>query len=87
MVIVALQWPFDERDARRKQRAAGHARVLIAPAPNVTLLKGLLCLPMAPALPPGRNGDFGTSPIYGQLSDKPLPVFAHVCGVPDVKAQ
>jgi hypothetical protein len=23
------------------------------------------------ALPNGENGDFGTSPIYGQLSDKP----------------
>ena len=35
----------------------------------------LLCLPTAPALPPGENGDFGTSPIYGQLLDKPLLAF------------
>jgi hypothetical protein len=31
----------------------------------------LLCPPTAPTLPRGERGDFGTSPIYGQLSDKP----------------
>jgi hypothetical protein len=29
-----------------------------------------LCLPTAPALPNRGSGDFGTSPFYGQLSDK-----------------
>ena len=74
-----------ERDARRKQRADATARVLSAPAPNTTVLKVLLCLPTAPALPPEENGDFGKSPIYGQLSDKPLLAFANRHGVPDVK--
>jgi hypothetical protein len=41
---------------------------------NAALLGCLLCLPTAPALPIEGNGDFGTSPIYGQLSDKPLLV-------------
>jgi len=41
-------------------------------APERSSSKKLLCLPTAPALPVRDNGDFGTSPIYGQLSDKPL---------------
>jgi hypothetical protein len=47
------------------------------------LLEVLMCLPTAPALPPGKKGDFGTSPIYGQLSDKPLLAFVlHMgCGI------
>jgi hypothetical protein len=28
----------------------------------------------------GGNGDFGTSPIFGQLSDKPLLVVANMWG-------
>jgi hypothetical protein len=32
-----------------------------------------------------RNGDFGTSPIFGQLSDKPLLASIWLCGVSDVK--
>jgi hypothetical protein len=59
--------------------------VLTAPEPNATLLRVLLCLPTAPALPPEENGDFGGSPIYGQLSDKPLLAFAHSNGVRDMK--
>ena len=35
----------------------------------------LLCLPMALVLLLIQNGDFGTSPIYGQLSAKPLPAY------------
>ena len=30
------------------------------------------------------NGDFGTSPIFGQLSDKPLLASIWLCGVSDV---
>ena len=33
----------------------------------------------------GGNGDFGTSPIFGQLSDKPLLVLCTVLGVPNAK--
>ena len=51
---------------------------------NATLVGMLLCLPTAPALPPGENGDFGMSPIYGQLSDNiTYPVDSH--GGRDVK--
>src|SRR5450432_2743396 len=44
----------------------------MAPAPRADQLEVILCLPTAPALPTERNGDFGTSQFYGQLSDKPL---------------
>jgi hypothetical protein len=56
------------------QRADAGMRVLMAPVQNATLFEVLLCLPTAPALPIERNGDFGTSPIYGQLLDKLLLV-------------
>jgi hypothetical protein len=50
-------------------------RVLMAPVQNAALFEVLLCLPTAPALPIEGNGGFGTSPIYGQLPDKPLLVY------------
>ena len=31
------------------------------------------------------NGDFGTSPIFGQLSDKPLLARSKHVGVPDLR--
>jgi hypothetical protein len=43
-----------------------------------------MCLPTAPALPPGENGDFGMSPIYGQLLHKPLLAFVYSRGVRDI---
>jgi hypothetical protein len=42
------------------------------PHPNATLFGVSLCLPTAPGLPLQRNGDFGRSAFFGQLSDKPL---------------
>jgi hypothetical protein len=36
------------------------------------------------ALPNGGNGDFGTSPIYGQLSNKRLLAFLSYMGGPNV---
>ena len=39
---------------------------------NQTLFEASLCRPTAPGLPRSGTGDFGTSPIFGQLSDKPL---------------
>ena len=57
------------------QRADAGMRVLMAPVPNGALFEVLLCLPTAPALPIEGNGDFGTSPIYGQLPDKLLLVY------------
>ena len=76
-----------EWDARRKRRAHAPARVPSAPAPNATLLGVLMCLPTAPMLPPEENGDFGMSPIYGQLSDKPLLAFIDLYEVPDGNGQ
>jgi hypothetical protein len=57
---------------RRTRRVQRQNRVLTAPEPNGPLFAVLVRLPTAPALPPGEKGDFGTSPIYGQLSDKLL---------------
>jgi hypothetical protein len=57
--------------ARRKQRADLRTRVQNALASERSSTYVILCLPTAPALPTRDNGDFGTSPIYGQLSDKP----------------
>jgi hypothetical protein len=65
--------PFDAWDARRAARGhAPDAGCLRHPHPNATLFAVLLCLPTAPGLPLQRNGDFGTSAFFGQLSDKPL---------------
>jgi hypothetical protein len=44
----------------------------------------MLCLPTAPTLPTEGSGDFGTSPLYGQLSGKPRLVFNEM-GWPDAK--
>jgi hypothetical protein len=52
---------------------------------NNALIEVLLCLPTAPALLLEGSGDFGTSPIYGQLSDKHLLAHACVCGVPGMQ--
>src|SRR3979411_2060667 len=75
------------RSARRKQRVdLLRTRALMAPAPNVAQLEVILCLPTAPALPiVVRSGDFGTSPFFGQLTDKTslCPLWPH--GGPDVK--
>jgi len=67
--------------------SATTSSVLNAAEPNATLFGVLLCLPKAPALPRAANGDFGTSPIYGQLSDKPLLASVPLSGVPEHKAQ
>ena len=50
------------------------------PIANATLARLLSCLPTTPALPPGENGDFGMSPIYGQLSNKRLLAFVITLG-------
>jgi hypothetical protein len=39
-------------------------------------LKVWVCLPMAPVLPLKGSGDFGTSPVFGQLLGEPQPAFA-----------
>ncbi len=58
----------------------------MATTPITALIEVLLCLPTAPVLLLlGGSGDFGTSPIYGQLSDKRLLAYVCVCGVPDMQ--
>ena len=55
---------------------------------NQTLLfEASLCRPTAPGLPIWGTGDFGTSPIFGQLSDKPLLASNQISGVWGRKAQ
>jgi hypothetical protein len=70
---------------RRTRRVQRQNRVLTAPEPNGPLFAVLLRLPTAPALPPGEKGDFGTSPIYAQLSDKLLLALVYSHGVRDMK--
>jgi len=72
---------------RRTRRVQRQNRVLTAPEPNGPLFAVLVRLPTAPALPPGEKGDFGTSPIYGQLSDKPRLAFVYLDGGAGHEAQ
>jgi hypothetical protein len=46
-----------------------------------------MCRPTAPGLPNVGTGDFGTSPIFVQHSDKPLLVSTLLVGVSERKAQ
>jgi hypothetical protein len=52
--------------------------------PN-SLFEASLCRPTAPGLPICGTGDFGTSPIFGQLSGKPLLASTNHLGCRDVK--
>ena len=52
---------------------------------NYVAVRSKLCLPMAAGLPIGGSGDFGTSPFFGQLTDKPLLVSTYISGVSDAK--
>jgi len=61
------------RNARRKQRADVQTQMLVAPAPNSSNLNYYLPADGTSAAAEG-NGDFGRSPIFGQLSDKLLLV-------------
>jgi hypothetical protein len=53
---------------------------------NQTLFEVSLCRPTAPGLPIWGTGDFGTSPIFRQLSDKPLLACVCSLGVSERKA-
>jgi hypothetical protein len=58
------------------QRVRPRTRVLTAPAPNATPTWSYLemCVPADGTWAvTWKNGDFGRSPIYGQLLDKPPP--------------
>jgi hypothetical protein len=72
-------------EGRAPHAARAATQVRTAPRSNATLFGVLLCLPTAPALPPGEKGDFGASPIYGQLSDKPQLALVYSLGVRDMK--
>ena len=61
-----------------------HAHLL---ANQTLLFEASLCRPTAPGLPIWGTGDFGTSPIFGQLSDKPLLASNQISGVWGRKAQ
>ena len=52
---------------------------------NQTLFEVSLCRPTAPGLPIWGTGDFGTSPIFGQLSDKPLLACTKYLGCREAK--
>ena len=78
-----ISLPFDETqgsvsDARMPGRSWAPARELNS------LFEASLCRPTAPGLPAGGPG---TSPIFGQLSDKPLLASTQTTGVWGRKAQ
>jgi len=56
-------------------------------ANQTPLFEASLCRPTAPGLPIWGTGDFGTSPIFEQLSDKPLLASNQISGVRGRKAQ
>ena len=67
---------------------SGVTRRLVPTAPDINQCrfeKLKSCLPMAAGLPIGGSGDFGTSPFFGQLTDKPLLVSDYRRGVSDAK--
>jgi hypothetical protein len=72
---------------RRKQRASLTNTGADGTRAEQSSTGMILCLPTAPLLPIGGSGDFGTSPFYGQLSDKPLLALCTLPGVPEVKEQ
>ena len=81
-----ISLPFDETqgsvsDARMPGRSWAPAR-----EPN-SLFEASLCRPTAPGLPIWGTGHFGTSRIFGQLSDKPLLASNQISGVWERKAQ
>ena len=57
-----------------------------APDMNHVAERLKLCLPMAAGLPIGGSGDFGISPFFRQLTDKPLLVSMYIDGVSDAKS-
>jgi len=72
-----------ERDAQAMRRRAGAGAISTRAAHYCTW--NFIVPADGTALPPGENGDFGTSPIYEQLSDKPPLALAYSRGVPDAK--
>jgi hypothetical protein len=71
--------------ARRKQRALLHN----ASADRIRVHEHKSIFRIVPAdgttAATVRNGDFGTSPFFEQLSDKPQPACTYRCGLSDVK--
>jgi hypothetical protein len=57
----------------------------MAPTLITALIEVLLCLPTAPVLLLGGSGDFGTSPFFEQLSDKPQLARKCLRGLSDAK--
>ena len=75
------------RGARHKQCAdVGGERVLMAHASECNSIWCVIVPADGTRAATIRNGDFGTSPIFGQLSDKPLLASIWLCGVSDVKS-
>ena len=71
MALPAGLSPFDARDPRGKQAgypgAGAHA-----PAPERNSILNVIVPADGTRAATVGNGDFGTSPIFGQLSGKPL---------------
>jgi hypothetical protein len=72
-------------------RAASTARtwepVPLAPAPESNSIWSIITPADGTRAANVGTGDFGTSPIFVQLSDKPLLASVYLFGVPERKAQ
>jgi hypothetical protein len=77
--------PLNERDAHRKRRADVRNADAHRIRSRTSIFRVLLCLPTAPTLPIEGNGDFGTSPFFGQRSNKLCLLCLQQMGIPDVR--
>jgi len=72
--LKELAWllPFDKRDARRKAARGGtKAADTHGTRADRSSIWGVIVPADGTSAATEGNGDFGTSPIFGQLSDKP----------------
>jgi hypothetical protein len=77
---------FDEREASAAVQCTGaRKRVQLAPASKRNSIWSVIVPADGTRTATVGNGDFGTSPIFGQFSDKPLLAYIWSCGVSDVK--
>ncbi len=76
--------PLDEMDPRRKQGAGIWEPVLMAPAPERNSILNVIVPADGTTAATVENGDFGTSPIFRQLSGKTLLACTQYVGVPEL---
>ena len=71
---------FDEREAAVSSARVPRERVLMASASKRNSIWSVIVPADGTRTATVGNGDFGTSPIFGQLSDKPLLACSYYVG-------